>query len=200
MATNSTKTSLPWETLQEGNKSFADKFAKEKPELLATLSKKQEPQALWIGCSDSRCPETTLLAANPGDVFVHRNIANVVTVDDPSVNSVITFAVWKVGVSHVIVCGHTSCGGATASLGDINGLGEPLAGWLAPVKALREKIQDQLTDPATAADIVAKENVKMSLEAVKQNPKVKEALASGKLQVHGAMYDVRTGKLEVISS
>ncbi|KAJ5783293.1 uncharacterized protein N7518_008970 [Penicillium psychrosexuale] len=102
------------------NKEWAAQTARNQPELFPTLASGQTPQILWIGCSDSRCPETTFLGLQPGDVFVHRNIANILHPGDLSSNAVIEYAVQYLRVSHVVVCGHTCCGGVSAAMGNKN--------------------------------------------------------------------------------
>ena len=115
------------------NKEWAAQTARDHPELFPTLASGQKPQILWIGCSDSRCPETTFLGLSPGDVFVHRNIANTIHADDINAGSVVEYAVTHLKVQKVVVCGHTKCGGAMASLTDAD-LGETLNKWLQPIR------------------------------------------------------------------
>jgi hypothetical protein len=95
----------PISSLLERNRAWAARQAEQEPQLFPSLAKAQSPQILWIGCSDSRVPETTVLDLLPGDIFVHRNIANVVSATDMSVLSVIQFAVEVLGVRHIIICG-----------------------------------------------------------------------------------------------
>jgi len=95
----------PISALLERNGKWADRQAVENPLLFPSLAHSQHPQILWIGCSDSRVPETTVLDVLPGDLFVHRNIANVVSAGDMSVLSVVQFAVEVLGVNHIVVCG-----------------------------------------------------------------------------------------------
>ncbi|KAL4788145.1 carbonic anhydrase [Aspergillus varians] len=124
------------------NKAWAAKVAQDHPELFRKLSSGQQPEILWIGCSDSRCPETTLLGLHPGDVFVHRNIANILHPSDLSAAAVIEFAVGHLAVKHVVVCGHTKCGGVSAVLGNKKlGVLDP---WLLPLRQLREKNRERL--------------------------------------------------------
>jgi carbonic anhydrase len=128
---------------------------------------------------------------------VHRNIANVITVTDPSSSSVIEFAVTHLGVKHVVVCGHTKCGGAKAALGDAD-LGPALNGWLEPVRELRKKNKetlDKIADADGKAKRLAEINVQRSLEEVKKHPAVQKAIAEKGLEVHGVMYDVPTASL-----
>jgi len=95
----------PISALLERNRAWAARQAKQEPLLFPRIAQTQKPQILWIGCSDSRVPETTLLDLLPGDIFVHRNIANVVSPGDMSILSVVQFAVEVLGVKHIIVCG-----------------------------------------------------------------------------------------------
>jgi len=98
----------PINELLARNRAWADRQSSETPVLFPTLARSQSPQILWIGCSDSRVPETTVLDLLPGDLFVHRNIANIVSSGDLSVLSVVQFAVEVLGVNHIIVCGMAS--------------------------------------------------------------------------------------------
>merc|ERR1711939_1082864 len=93
------------------NSAWRRSLAETDPELFESLGKGQSPQILWIGCADSRCPETTILGLKPGEIFCHRNIANILTATDINSLSVIQFAVQYLKVKHIIICGHTSCGG-----------------------------------------------------------------------------------------
>ena len=108
----------PLQQALSSNKSWATHTSSTNSSLLEKNSKGQSPQILWIGCSDSRVPETTILGLQPGDVFVHRNIANVLPPTDLSSQAVITYAVAHLKVKQVVVCGHTSCGGVAAALGN----------------------------------------------------------------------------------
>jgi carbonic anhydrase len=133
-------------------------------------------------------------------VFVHRNIANVISTSDISSASVIEFSVGTVKVDHIVVCGHTKCGGATAALGDTH-LGETLETWLKPVRELGTKHAEELSRLETIDDKVnrlAELNVQLSIDAVKQHPAVVKAIEERKLQVHGVIYDVLEGSLKVL--
>jgi carbonic anhydrase len=162
---------------------------------------------LWIGCSDSRVPETTLCDAAPGDVFVHRNIANVVRggggggSGDGSVAAVVEFAVVHLGVRHVVVCGHTRCGGAKAGLGDAD-LGPALNAWLEPLRQLRREREQELAaleGEDAKADRLAEWNVLRSLANVRAMGAVADKVAAGELELHGLIYDVPSAELRVVS-
>ncbi|KAF2400917.1 carbonic anhydrase [Trichodelitschia bisporula] len=188
------------ERLLQGNKAFANRFTAAEPELLDKLSQGQSPETLWLGCADSRIPETTVCDCKPGDIFVHRNIANVITPTDLNSSSVLAYSVGVLKVKRVIVCGHTKCGGATAALDD-GDLGETLNAWLGPVRELRRKHQAELEKlPSTdaRANRLAELNVVLSLEAVRQHPVVKEAMETRGLTIHGIIYDVPTGQLRLL--
>jgi carbonic anhydrase len=165
--------------------------------LLSELSKGQKPPILWIGCSDSRVPETTVLGLQPGDVFVHRNIANVVTAHDLSSTAAIAFAVGSLKVQHVVLCGHRSCGGVAGALGNAS-LGSVLDAWIAPLRRLRAEMQGELKalDSAGKVDALVKANVRAGVHVLRENPVVLQAVKDRGLQVHGVVYDVGTGELE----
>lgn len=119
--------------LVTGNAYYANKMISKDPDAFAILSQGQAPQVLWIGCADSRIPETTVCHCKPGDIFVHRNIANTIHADDINAASVVEYAVTHLKVERVVVCGHTKCGGAMASLTDSD-LGATLNKWLHPLR------------------------------------------------------------------
>lgn len=180
-----------------GNKHWAQKTAHTDPNLFPTCAKGQQPPILWLGCSDSRVPETTVLGLRPGDVFVHRNIANVLPSTDLSSQSVIMYGVAHLKVQHVVVCGHTSCGGVAAALGN-DRLGV-IDAWLAPIRKLREANnagwdEEGLSDKDKALRLV-EANVRQGVQTVKENPEVIDAVRERGLQVHGLVYDVASGEL-----
>ncbi|CAI7645444.1 unnamed protein product [Penicillium glandicola] len=182
------------------NKEWAAQTAREHPDLFPTLASGQTPQILWIGCSDSRCPETTFLGLKPGDVFVHRNIANVLHPGDLSSSAVIEYAVQYLRVSHVVVCGHTSCGGVAAAMGNKNlGILDP---WLLPLRQLRERNLELLQSmtPEDAAVKLAELNVREGLNIVKQKGVVLNAIRERGLQLHGLVYDVGSGVLSELDT
>ena len=167
---------------------------------MGTLAKGQKPQILWIGCSDSRLPETTVLDLKPGDVFVHRNVANIVYPGDLSSAAVIEYAVNALEVKHIVLCGHTGCGGIGAALGNKHiGL---IDAWLMPLRNLRYRLHDELEamKPEERIPRLARENVLQGVEVLKENPNVLRAQLEGRVQVHGILYDVATGELEELDT
>lgn len=182
------------------NKDWAAQTAREQPDLFPTLATGQKPQILWIGCSDSRCPETTLLGLKPGDVFVHRNIANILHAGDLSSGAVIEFAVKHLRVNHVVLCGHTACGGVAAALGNKQlGILDP---WLLPLRQVRQRNLALLESlPAEEAALKLVElNVEDGLSVIKQKGVIIDAIRERGLQVHGLVYDVGSGVLRELDT
>ncbi|KAJ5595294.1 uncharacterized protein N7459_001502 [Penicillium hispanicum] len=182
------------------NKEWAAQTAREQPDLFPTLATGQQPQILWLGCSDSRCPETTLLGLGPGDVFVHRNIANILHPGDLSSGAVIEYAVQHLRVKHVVVCGHTSCGGVAAAMGNKQlGILDP---WLLPLRQVRERnlAMLQSLSPDEAALKLVELNVREGLNVVKQKGVVLNAIQERGLQVHGLIYDIGSGVLRELDT
>ncbi|KAF2431690.1 carbonic anhydrase [Tothia fuscella] len=195
-----TVTTNSFDRILAGNAIFARRLTLREPELLAKTAKGQAPEVLWLGCADSRIPETTICDCKPGDIFVHRNIANILTPDDINSASVIEYAVGFVKVNRVMVCGHTKCGGANAAMGD-DDLGDILNTWLEPMRALRRQHKSELDKLLTAdakANRLAELNVFRSLEVLKQNPIVQKAMAERGLTLHGLLYDIPAGELLVL--
>lgn len=156
---------------------------------------------MWLGCSDSRCPETTILGLQPGDVFVHRNIGNIISATDINTSAVIEFAVVHLKVKHVILCGHTSCGGATAALGESR-IGGVLDTWITPLKAIRRKHAEELAairDEGGRSRLVVELNVRAGVEVLMSNFTILEAIHDRGLEVHGCVFDIGTGRIADLS-
>ncbi|CAK9437952.1 uncharacterized protein LODBEIA_P23300 [Lodderomyces beijingensis] len=162
--------------------------------------KGQSPHTLWIGCSDSRAGEQCL-ATLPGEIFVHRNIANIVNSNDISSQGVIQFAIDVLKVRKIIVCGHTDCGGIWASLSSKK-IGGVLDLWLNPVRHIRAAnlatLSQLNSDPRAKARKLAELNVAASVTALKRHPSATSALKEGKIEVWGMLYDVSTGYLSEV--
>ncbi|TQB69032.1 hypothetical protein MPDQ_002423 [Monascus purpureus] len=189
-----------YSTALNQNKEWATKTAQEQPDLFPTLATGQHPEILWIGCSDSRCPETTLLGLKPGDVFVHRNIANILHPADLSSSAVIEYAVDHLKVKHIVLCGHTSCGGVAAALGNKQlGILDP---WLLPLRQIREEHLNVLRSlsPQEQGLKLSEWNVLAGVKTLKQKSVVLEAIQERGLQIHGVIYDVASGILRELET
>ncbi|KAI9701362.1 MAG: hypothetical protein M1820_006453 [Bogoriella megaspora] len=182
------------------NKAWAYKVAEEDPDFFPKLGAGQSPEILWIGCGDSRIPETTVLGLKPGDVFVHRNIANILHSGDINAGSVIEFAVKYLKVKHIIVCGHTSCGGVNAALGNSK-LGI-IDTWLQPLRQLRMKHAEELKSLSDKdrAFRLSELNARRSVDILRENPVVIDAINERGLKVHGLMFNVGTGELSTLDT
>jgi carbonic anhydrase len=183
--------------LFQNNRAWAEDIRRRDPEFFPTLSRQQTPKYLWIGCSDSRVPANEIVGLLPGELFVHRNVANVVVHTDLNCLSVIQFAVDVLKVRHIIVCGHYGCGGVRAALrNDRLGL---IDNWLRHVQDVQEKHEAQLaalTDPAAACDRLCELNVIEQALDVCQTTIVSDAWQRGQdLTVHGWIYSLADGLL-----
>jgi len=189
------KKAITYEGLLEGNKVWVADTLKEDPEFFNKLSAGQAPPVLWIGCSDSRVPANQITNTMPGDIFVHRNIANVVTHTDMNLLSVLDYSVNVLKIKHIIVCGHYGCGGVNAALGDQQvGL---IDNWLRNIKDVYRLHQEELSaieDPAKKSDRMVELNAIEGAANVMSTSIVQNAWASGQeLSVHAWVYSLKTG-------
>ena len=172
-------------------------MTRQDPEFFTRLSNQQAPTYLWIGCADSRVPANEIVGLAPGELFVHRNVANVVVHADLNCLSVLQFAVEALKVRHVIVCGHYGCGGVRAALRD-DRLGL-VDNWLRHVQDVRWKHQTELDVLPTEEkrhDRLCELNVVEQVVNVSQTTIVRDAWARGQpLDVHGWIYDLHDGLL-----
>ena len=185
------------EHLLEGNRAWAAERTRQDPDFFRRLADQQAPEYLWIGCSDSRVPANEIVGLDPGDMFVHRNLANVVVHADLNCLSTIQYAVDALRVKHVIVCGHYRCGGVIAALrGERVGLSD---NWLRHVWDVRNKHEHELEALPTEAERLGRLcelNVVEQVINVSQTTVVGDAWARGQeLAVHGLVYDVADGIL-----
>ena len=179
------------------NRSWATGCAAADPGFFARLRDIQRPELLWLGCSDSRVPANEIVGLAPGELFVHRNVANLVPVTDLNAMAVIEYAVSSLGVSHIIVCGHYGCGGVRAALeGHQAGA---VALWLQPLRNLADEHRSELDGlPAGRPrwDRLCELNVAAQVHAVAQSEVVESAWERGvRLTVHGWIYDLADGLL-----
>jgi carbonic anhydrase len=184
--------------LFENNRNWAEKIKIEDPQYFERLSHTQTPEYLWIGCADSRVPANEIVGLGPGELFVHRNIANMVPPFDANVHSVMQYAVEVLKVKHIIVCGHYGCGGVLAALRDWSGL--PLENWLAHVRAVYRAHKDEL-DAAPSEETrwrrLCELNVMAQVCAARDAEVVKQAWRKDQpVMVHGWIYDLKEGLLK----
>ena len=183
--------------LLEKNAAWAAAVRRDDPQFFERLSKQQSPEYLWIGCSDSRVPANQIVGLPPGEMFVHRNIANVVVHTDLNCLSVIQFAVDLLRVGHIIVCGHYGCSGVMASLQRRTvGLSD---NWLRHVEDVHEKhraLVDSLPDEASRHARLCELNELEQVVNVCQTTVLREAWARGQeVSVHGWIYGVGDGRV-----
>ena len=184
------------EKLLKLNREWARQLDTANPGLFEANAKGQQPQVLWIGCADSRATEGSLDLL-PGEVFTHRNVANMVPNCDPSSQALIQLAMEVVGCKHIIVCGHTDCKGVETALSRTR-VGGSLEAWLRNLRDVRAKykhVLDPIQDQAERTARLAELNVIEQVYNVKDNDIVREHIKSRGVQVHGLIYDVATGLL-----
>ncbi len=184
--------------LFDQNEKWARRITASDPDFFNTLSKQQSPDYLWIGCSDSRVPANEIVDMLPGEIFVHRNIANLVVHSDLNCLSVIQFAVEVLKVKHIIVCGHYGCGGIKAALENKeHGL---IDNWLRNIKDTHRFHQvemDLVRDEEKKLNLLCELNVVEQVANVCHTTIVQNAWKAGQgLTVHGWIYDIADGRLK----
>ncbi|MCX7962143.1 MAG: carbonic anhydrase [Burkholderiales bacterium] len=183
------------------NRAWAERMLAADPEYFRALARGQAPQFLWIGCSDSRVPPNQITDLAPGELFVHRNIANLVLPADASCQAVLRFALLELRVPHVIVCGHTGCGGIAAALEDLSDAhADP---WLRHLVELRDRHAAELAaiaEPAERARRLVELNVLEQVRNVGESAAVREARAMGTpVSIHGWVYGIEDGLLRELA-
>jgi carbonic anhydrase len=176
------------------NRDWAARVRAEQPDFFAKLARQQNPDYLWIGCSDSRVPANDIVGLLPGELFVHRNVANIVVHTDLNCLSVLQFAIDLLKVRHVIVCGHYGCSGVRAALrNERHGLAD---NWLRHVQDVRDKHQ-----PIQSENSLCELNVIEQVANVCQTTIVQDAWARGQeLHVHGWIYGIHDGLLRDLNT
>jgi carbonic anhydrase len=187
--------------LFDNNRQWAEAIVKEQPDFFEQLSKQQTPEYLWIGCSDSRVPANEILGMMPGEIFVHRNVANLVVHTDLNCLSVIQYAVEVLKVKHIMVVGHYGCGGVLAAVrNDKFGL---IDNWLLHIQDAQEKHRELLApleNETKRHKFMCELNViEQMLNVCKTNSVVDSWKAGQDLSVHGWIYGLRDGLLHSLS-
>jgi carbonic anhydrase len=184
--------------LLENNKLWVSRKLKKDPEFFHKLSEGQAPPVLWIGCADSRVPANEIIGAEPGEVFVHRNIANMVLHTDMSMLSVLDYAVNVLKVKHVIVCGHYGCGGVKAAMGNQHiGL---IDNWIRHIKDVyrfHAKELNKIADEKERFDRFVELNVFEQVQDLAKTSIIQEAWLKGQeVAIHGWVYGVHDGVIK----
>lgn len=183
--------------LLENNEKWVAQKLTSDPEYFRKLSKGQNPEFLYIGCSDSRVTTEEMIGVDPGEVFVHRNIANLVISTDSNLNAVVQYAVEFLKVKHIIVCGHYECGGIKAALSPSD-MGQ-LNSWLQTLRNVYRLHQDELNsirDTDRRVDRLVELNViEQCINIVKIDHVQRSWYETGAPLIHGWVFDVRTGKI-----
>lgn len=171
------------------NKAWAHGHSELDPEFFANMAKDQNPDILWIGCSDSRVPPDEIINTKPGSLFVYRNVANVVNATDESLMSVVEYAVLYLKIKYIIICGHYNCGGVRAAF---DGIDNPrLAKWTQGISEIKKK-QDSKT-----VDELVEQNVCAQAGKVAELPVIKDARKSGQYPlIVSWVYDLRNGLIK----
>jgi len=183
------------------NVEWARDRLREDPDYFARLSGLQHPEYLWIGCSDSRVPANVITGLAPGEVFVHRNVANLVHRGDLNLLSVLEYAVDALDVNHIIVCGHHGCGGVDAAVdGHRHGV---IDHWLQPIRDIAEAHGEELggiAERQTRLNRLCEHCIEAQVENLSRTPIIQSAWKRGKrLQIHGWVYGLQDGLLKDLS-
>ncbi|KAJ3720078.1 carbonic anhydrase [Lentinula raphanica] len=198
-----------------GNNRWADSVQSTNPNFFPQSARGQSPHTLWIGCGDSRVPETVITGTRPGDIFVNRNVGNQVQFGDENLMATLEFAVVQLGVRNVIICGHTGCGAVIASFRASRSIvpgrtpitmdpfpaDSPLNRFLAPLTTsianLITSLQISAVGEEEAVPILVRENIKMQVDNLCETEVIKNAWRNRQeLTVHGWLYDIASGRIQ----
>ena len=183
--------------LLKNNAKWAEELSHDNPDYFPNLARQQSPKYLWIGCSDSRVPANEVVGLKPGELFVHRNVANMVVATDMNLLSVLQYAVDVLKIEHIIVCGHYGCGGIRAALQHTEyGL---IDNWLRSLKGLRYQYRDMFEglNFEEQVNLLAEMNVRRQVTNISHTTIVQNAWFRGeKVAVHGWVYDLKDGLIQ----
>jgi len=192
-------------TLLDGNKRFVTEVFDKDREFYVELAGAQKPTVLWIGCSDSRVPVNTITQTKPGEVFVHRNVGNVVATNDWNLSAVLEFSINHLQIPDVVVCGHYGCGGINALEEDAPD-DKYIPVWLINAYKAKERVDEKVAalhieiTPEKRLQLIVEENVRLQLEHLQDYPFIRKALAEKKVNLHGWVYDIATGEIKILST
>lgn len=190
-------------SLLDGNKRFVTEIFDRERDYFEELAKTQRPTVLWIGCSDSRVPVNTITQTKPGDVFVHRNVANIVATNDWNLSAVLEFTINHLKIPDIVVCGHYGCGGIAAMDDDlVDDRYIPI--WLNNAYKAKEKVDEKILSlriklsQEQRMQLIVEENVRLQLVHLREYPFVRAAMQEKKLSIHGWVYDMSNGGIKVV--
>lgn len=190
-------------SLLEGNQRYVREVFSKDQEFFSRIAKGQNPTVLWIGCSDSRVPANTITQARAGEIFTHRNVANIVATNDWNLSAVLEFSINHLQIPDIVICGHYGCGGIEA-LDIVSRNDQYIPVWLINARKAKERVDQRLTDNRLALDrearlrLYVEENVRLQLEHLQEYPFVQTAILASKLAIHGWIYDMETGAIRVL--
>jgi len=191
----------PFEKILQDNKEWAAREVEADPDYFKRLVELQSPEILWIGCSDSRVPADKITCTQPGEIFVHRNLANMVVHTDVNLLSVLDFAVNQLHVKHVIVCGHYGCGGIKAAMGNQD-YKQVLNMWLRNIKDVYHLYQEELnaiTNDDKRTDRLVELNVKEQVGHLAQTSIIQRAWKNNNSpHLHGWVYALKDGLIKPV--
>ncbi len=189
--------------LLEGNRRFVKQTFEKEKEFFGDLTKGQKPTVLWIGCSDSRVPVNTITDTKAGEVFVHRNVGNVVAANDWNLSAVLEFSLTHLTIPDIVICGHYGCGGMMA-LDETETDDKYIPIWLINAYKAKERVEERIRSlrikipDEQRQKLIVEENVRLQLEHLQDYPFVRRALSGGKLTLHGWVYDMDSGEIKVL--
>jgi carbonic anhydrase len=194
---------LTYDMLWQRAQTFqANHFDRARDFMQQLASAGQKPTTLFIGCVDSRVVPEMITGARPGDLFVTRTIANVVpaySVSESAAGAVLEYAVRHLKVGHLVICGHTDCGGIKALDKALDSLKEPaLARWVEHARPARQRVDSQSVPPEARHRAIVEENIRLQLEHVQTYACVREALQQRKLELHGWVYAIEDGQVTAL--
>jgi len=189
--------------LLEGNRRFVTETFEKERAFFVSLAKGQKPKVLWIGCSDSRLTVSAITSTRPGEVFVHRNIGNIVATNDWNLSAVLEFAINHLRIPDIVICGHYGCGGM-AALDRNDGDDQYIPIWLINASAAKKRVDEKIRalhtelQPEQRMRLIVEENVRLQLEHLNEYPFVRRTRQDGKLTLHGWVYDMATGEITLL--
>jgi carbonic anhydrase len=189
--------------LLEGNRRFVTEVFEREKDYFGELAKSQRPTVLWIGCSDSRVAVNVITNTRPGEVFVHRNVGNVVAENDWNLSAVLEFSMNHLNIPDIVICGHYGCGGV-AALDEEDTEDKYIPIWLINAYKAKERVDDKIRalhiqiPQERRRELIVEENVRLQLEHLHEYPFVRRAVAREQLRTHGWVYDMSTGEIRVV--